>query len=179
MPIIPNEGYPAQYESGLTLKDGREVFLRPILHADGPLLIDLFNRISPDSIYFRFLRRLHALPEDMIHRFTHVNYVSEFALVAVIREEGKDAIIAVVRYGYNPDDGHTDFAITVRDDWQHLGLGRSLMERMVSIGRDNGIPSLWSIIDARNNAMRRLLSGLGNEVKYSHQGGFLEVEIVV
>jgi RimJ/RimL family protein N-acetyltransferase len=179
MPTILSEGYPPQYESRLTLKDGREVFLRPILWTDGHFLVELFNKISPDSLYFRFLRRIHSLPEDMIHRFTHVNYDSEFALVAVIEEDGKDAVIAVVRYGYNPDDGHTDFGIAIRDDWQHLGLGKSLMGRIIDIGRDHGIRSFWSIIDAQNNVMRRLLSGLGHEVKYSPQCGFLQVEILV
>ena len=41
-----SKGYPAQYESRLTLKNGREVFLRPVLQTDGDLLVDLFNKLS-------------------------------------------------------------------------------------------------------------------------------------
>ena len=40
------KGYPAQYESLLKLKDGREVFLRPVLQTDGDLLVALFNKLS-------------------------------------------------------------------------------------------------------------------------------------
>ncbi|ABK17127.1 GNAT family N-acetyltransferase [Syntrophobacter fumaroxidans] len=179
MSSIPTDSYPAQYESRLTLKNGRQVLLRPIRHTDGPLLVDLFNKISPDSIYFRFLRPLQSLPEAMVHRFTHVDYRTEFALVAAVEEDGKDAVIAVGRYGYNPDDEHTDFAIAVRDDWQRLGLGRALLRRVLEIGSEHGIRRFWSLIDVRNENMRRMLAELGYEVRYSLRDGLFHTEILV
>ncbi len=48
MPDAP-ANYPSQYESRITLKGGREVFLRPVLETDAPLLVDLFNKLSPES----------------------------------------------------------------------------------------------------------------------------------
>jgi acetyltransferase len=174
-----DRGYPPQYESRLTLKNGREVFLRPILPTDGDLLIDLFNRMSPQSIYSRFLRRLHALPEEMLHRFTHIDYDHEFALAAVVKDDGQDAIIAVGRYLYDPDDKVTDFAVAVRDDWQHLGLGKSLLAKIFAVGRDHGISSFVSVIDPENKRFRRILSELGYQVKYSSRSGDFRGEIHV
>jgi acetyltransferase len=92
-----NESYPVQYERRFKLRNGKDVFVRPILRTDGPLLLDLFHKISQESLHLRFLRRLHDLPEDMLHRFTSVNYDSEFALVAIVQEEGRDVLIAATR----------------------------------------------------------------------------------
>jgi acetyltransferase len=174
-----NKGYPTQYESLLTLKNGREVFLRPILPTDGYLILNLFNKLDSDSIYLRFLRPLKALPEDMLFQLTHINYNSDFALVAVIKEDGKDSIIAVARYGYQPEENVTDFAIVVRDDWQHYGLGKSLLVKIFAIGKEKGIFCFVSIIDSTNKIMKQILRKLGYTVKYSYRSGATQVEILV
>lgn len=179
MPSTSDEGSLPQYASRLTLKNGREVFLRPILQTDGPLLVDLFNKLSSQSIYLRFLSPLHALPEDLIHHFTHIDYHNDFALVAVIEEDGKDAIIAVGRYAYDPQDHYTDLAIAVRDDWQHVGLGKSLLAKTVAIGKEHGITRFVSVISPENHIIRQVLRNLGYEVKYSKDRGVDHVEILV
>ena len=188
-----SKGYPAQYESRLRLKDGREVFLRPVMQTDGDLLVDLFNKLSVESIRLRFMRLLPAMPEDMLFQFTHVNYDTEFALVAVIPEYGlpiggpkekllgahKDAIIAVARYAFDPQANATDFAIAVRDDWQNKGLGKLLLGKLFAIGKEHGISRFVSVISPQNNIIRQTLGGLGYEVKYSWQGGVFQVEVLV
>lgn len=177
--MIPNESYPCQYESRLSLKDGKEVFIRPVMSTDGPLLIDLFNRMTPQSIYLRFLWRLPALPEDMIQRFTHVDYKTEFALVAVVEEEGGKAVIAVARYSFERDENTTDLAVAVRDDWQGRGLGKPLLAKLVEIGKEQGVSRFSSMMDPENNAIRKILCGLGYDVRLSRRSGYLQVEIDV
>ena len=188
-----SKGYPAQYESRLKLKDGREVFLRPVLQTDGDLLVDLFNKLSRESIRLRFMRLLRAMPEDMLFQFTHVNYDTEFALVAVVREYGlpmggmkekllgshKEAIIGVGRYAFDPQANATDFAVAVRDDWQNNGLGKLLLGKIFAIGKEHGISRFVSVISSQNNIIRQTLGGLGYEVKYSWQSGVFQVEILV
>lgn len=110
------EDYPYKYESWLKLSNGTDIFLRPVISTDSHLLINLFNKISSRSLWFRFLRRIDSLSENMVYRLTHVNYNSEFALVAIIKEDEKDTIIAVGRYGYEPDEDITELAVAVRDD---------------------------------------------------------------
>lgn len=174
-----DQDYPVQYESRLTLRNGREVFLRPTLPTDAHLVVDLFNRLSPESLQFRMLRRLQALPEELLYHLTHVNYDSEFALVAVVEEKGKAVMIAASRYAYDPDDHMTDLAIVVRDDWQHLGLGKSLLSKIVAIGKEHGIARFGGMMDPRNSIIRQTLADLGYDVKYSLRSGFFQVEIFV
>ncbi len=179
MPSIFNEDYPAEYESRLTLKNGKEVFVRPILQTDEYLLVDLLNKLSADSLYLRFLRPVNSLPEELLFQLTHINYKSNFALVAVIREDGKDSIIAVARYGYDPEEKVTDFAIVVRDDWQHYGLGKFLLSTLFTIGRKQGIFHFVSFVDSTNHIMKQLLRELGYTVKYSYRKGSTQVEVFV
>ncbi len=178
MSAICHEDYPVEYESRLTLKNGREVFLRPILQTDEHLIVDLLNKLSADSIYLRFLRPLNSLPEELLFQLTHINYKSNFALVAVIQEDGKDSIIAVARYGYDPQEKVTDFAIVVRDDWQHCGLGKFLLSTLFAIGRKHGIFRFVSFVDSTNHIIKQLLRKLGYSVKYSYRKGSTQVEVL-
>lgn len=171
--------YPAQYERFLALKNGGSVFVRPIRDTDGKLLLELFDKLYPNSIYRRFLTPLRMIPESLLFKLTHVNYESDFALVAVIPENGKDAVIAVARYGYDPGDQVTDFAILVRDDWQGLGLGKCLLKDIFAIGREHGISCFVSLIDSNNHAMKQLIKSLDYPVRYSHRTGAIKVRIFV
>lgn len=177
--MTSNDNYPTQYESRLTLKNEREIFLRPIRETDGPLIVDLFNKLSAHSIYLRFLRRLESLPEDLLYQFTHINYDSEFALAGIIEEDNQDAIIAIARYAYTPHDQITDLAVAVRDDWQHFGLGKSLLKKIIEIGKEHGIYRFGGMIDPQNKIIRRILLELGYQVNYTLKNGFYQVEILV
>jgi GNAT superfamily N-acetyltransferase len=178
-PESPGNGRPPHSEGRLRLKNGSEVLLRPIMANDGDLIRDLFARSSPQSLYQRFLRDIRSLPEDMLHHFTHPDHRSEFALVAVVKEEGRDAVIAVGRYARGQGDDPTDLGIAVRDDWQHLGLGKALLQRTIAIARGHGITRFGSMMDPGNTVMGRILRGLGYQVKYSLRGSFYSVEIRV
>jgi acetyltransferase len=174
-----NNVYPAQYETSLHLKDGRVVFLRPILQTDEYLIVDLLNKLSPDAVYLRFLRPVSSLPDELLHQLTHINYTTNFALVAAVEEDGRPALIAVARYGYDPDEQVTDFAIVVRDDWQRSGLGKFMLGGLFAIGREHGVTRFMSIVDSTNRAMKQVLRELGCTVKYSYKGSATQVEVLI
>lgn len=174
-----HKSYPAQYEGLLTLKNGKSVFIRPLLQSDEGLILDLFGKLGLDSIYLRFLTYLKCIPEDLLFQLTHINYRSQFALVAVVREDGRDDLIAVARYCHDSEKKITDFAIVVRDDWQRCGLGKSLLLKLFAIGREHGITRFVSVIDPENHLMKHLLRDLGYPVKYSYPKGCTQAEIFV
>lgn len=169
--------YPVQYEERIILKNGKSVFIRPLRETDEPLVLDLFGKLGLDSIYLRFLTYLKSLPEDLLFQLTHIDYSSRFAFVAVIHEAGRDAVIAVARYGYDPEKRTTDCAIVVRDDWQRCGLGKLLLSKLFAVGRQNSICCFVSVIDPENRIMKHILRELGHPVKYSYGKGCAQAEI--
>lgn len=174
---MQKEQYPSQYESWLTLKNGRKVFLRPVLQTDKELLVDLFDKMSPKSRYLRFMSNISALPEELLYHFTHVDYASEFALVGIAAEQGKDAIIAVGRYSLGEDKA-ADLGVAVRDDWQHMGIGRFLLAKIIEIGKEHGISRYSSMMEYNNDIMKKTIGELGLEVTYRFRDGVYQVQIV-
>ncbi|MGD8371833.1 MAG: acetate--CoA ligase family protein, partial [Syntrophobacterales bacterium] len=61
--------YPEQYESYEVTSAGLAVYIRPIKPEDAPLLVELFETLSPTSIYYRFFGPLKVLPHSMLVRF--------------------------------------------------------------------------------------------------------------
>jgi len=79
--------YPKEYAEWIISRDEKSVFLRPIKPSDGSLIEDLFSKLSPTSIYFRFLSHLDRLRPEILYHLIHIDYESEFALAATIQEK--------------------------------------------------------------------------------------------
>ena len=84
------------------------------------------------------------------------------ALVAVINEHSPAArILGVARYVSNPDRHSCEFALTVADAWQRKGIGRQLMQRLMTVARDRGIEIMQGDVLSQNNKMLQLCERLG------------------
>jgi RimJ/RimL family protein N-acetyltransferase len=164
--IKADHQYPAQYEEWITIKDGSTVFLRPIKPTDGPLILDIFQKLSPETIYFRFLTHLDRLKPELLKQLVEIDYETHFALAAVIKEEAVESIIGTCRYIVKSNTDHAELTITLRNDWQRRGLGKIMAQKVVAIARSKGISSIEILFDSRNEGMKRLFASLGYPVKY-------------
>jgi len=170
--------YPEQYESHEVTSAGLAVFLRPIKPEDAPLLVELFDTLSPTSIYYRFFGTLKALPHSMLVRFTQVDYDREIDMVALEKTSGdKERMVATARVMSDPDGKRAEFAILVGDPWQGKGVGARLLERCLAIAKERGIETVWGIVLHENTGMRALASKLGFKVSKSDEPGELELTI--
>jgi acetyltransferase len=165
--------YPVEYEEWITLKDGSIVFLRPIKPTDGPLILDIFQKLSPETIYFRFLTHLDRLQPELLEHLVKIDYQSHFTLVAVIEENGIESIIGTCRYITATKRDHAELTVVLRDDWQRRGLGKVMATRVVNIARLKGIASIEIFFDYRNEGMKRLFASLGYPVK--HESSIIDI----
>jgi len=164
--------YPEQYELRDATSGGLEVFIRPIKPEDAPLLVDLFDTLSPTSIYYRFFGPLKALPHSMLVRFTQVDYDREIDLVALEETaEGKERMLATARVISDPDGKSAEFAVLVGDPWQGKGVGARLLEKCLGIAKERGI------VLRENTGMVALGRKLGFEVSRTDEPGELELTI--
>jgi len=159
------EIYPSRYKMPVHLRDGTEIFLRPVKETDGPLLSELFKELSPSSVRLRFLSLLHALPEELVYQFTHVDYKKTFGLVTLSNRENSGPIIGVARYAYDSERELPELAVAVRDDWQGKGLGSLLLSRVMAIGKENGFSRFEAMIDPQNKTIMHIFRQIGVDYK--------------
>ncbi len=169
--------YPSQYEQTVVTKSGLEIFVRPIKPEDAPLLSELFDSLSPTSIYYRFFRPLRYLSHDMLARFTQIDYDRDMALVALQRVGDAEKMLGVARIISDPDITKAEFSVLVGDAWQGKGVGATLLEQLVEIGRERGLEFLWGVVLPENTNMLALGRKLGFTIKRVPQSSDFELRI--
>ena len=159
----------------VTLRDGTEVIIRAIAPEDAPLLQELVRRLSPESIFLRFLTRLKELGRPQAERLANVDYQTQMALVATL---GPD-IIGVARYapamGQGP--GYVEAAVVVEDEYQSRGLGTLLLTRLADYAREHDVEAFVASIHLSNERIMSFIrkSGLRNESRI--EGGLWEIRV--
>jgi acetyltransferase len=163
--------YPEQYESREVTKNGVEISLRPIKPEDAPLLLEMFDSMSPRSRYYRFFSPKKTLSREMLVRLTQVDYDRHIALVALREEEGRERLLGVVRLISDPDRNRAEFSIAVADPWQGKGIGRKLLERALDVAVDYGVKRWREMSWRKTKQMLGLGRELGFEIKKDGSAG--------
>lgn len=169
--------YPNHYETFTTTPGGVDLFIRPIKPEDAPLLVDMFNSMSPKSVYFRFFMHLKALTPKMIVSLTQIDYDNDMALVAFDRRGKEEKIIGVARFMNKPGDTEPGFAVTVGDPWQGKRIGETLMKHLLAIAKERGIQTMWGTVLSENVNMLSLVKKLGGDISRSHDYKGYDVKI--
>ena len=134
--------------------------------------------LSSQSRYLRFMGTVRSLTPAMLTRFTQIDYDREMAFVATITTGAGDTEIAVSRYIAPPEGDSCEFALTVADDWQRLGLGRRMLQILIEVARQNGLKTMTGDVLAENRGMLALCRNLGFAVVKSDDGpGVLRTEL--
>ena len=154
--------YPRELEENITLADGRQLWLRPILPEDEPSLQRAFNKLTPEEIYLRFFAPLKMLTHTMAARFTQIDYDRQMALVLTEHgTPGSAELYGSVTIVCDPDMQRAEYAILVRHDMARRGLGTLLMQRIISYAHRRGIGEIFGEVLTRNSAMLALCRTLG------------------
>ena len=153
--------YPAHLVSHYQLHDGTDVVIRPIRPEDASIEDDFVRGLSPQAKYFRFMRSMNELTQEMLIRFTQLDYHRDLALIAVVEESGKEIEVGVARYAMNPDGKSCEFALVVADTWQRKGIGTQLMTALMKAARQRGFKEMEGEILSSNRHMLDLVKSLG------------------
>ena len=154
--------YPKQLEETIRLADGANLLLRPVRPEDGPEFQEMFAKLSPEDIRFRFLHPMKSIPPELSARLTQIDYDRDMALV-LVPVDGRREILGVVRISASPDMKKAEFAIVLRRDMTGQGLGSLLLKRIVDYSRDKGIGTIYGEVLSDNRSMLRLAEALGFE----------------
>lgn len=166
----------------VTLRDGSQVILRPIRPDDAPRLQALYGRLTPESIYFRFLGQSRELSDQQARRLANVDYDRQMAWVATPDPLGE--IIGVARYVTPAEAGAgegssrvAEAAVVVEDRWQRRGLGTMLLQRLAEYARGQGIELLQATVHQANTQILRFIRRSGLPTESHIDGGLWEIRV--
>jgi len=160
----------------LVLVDGRCARVRPVHPGDAAAEQAFVAALSPDSRRRRFHGALNRLPAAVVEAMTVVDFRRHVAWVveAGCADGGPTRLVADARFvreqeagaeadgavAGDPQDA-AEFAIAVADDWQGMGLGRLLLQRLAAHARALGIEVLHGSVLVDNAPMLALMRRLG------------------
>jgi acetyltransferase len=162
--------YPKKYETLWTMRDRRQVLLRPIKPEDEPLWEEMFQNFSEESIRYRFFQIIKDTPHETRVRYCNIDYDREIAIVPELTENGKRKILGVVRVGIEPDGKAGEIAFIVADPWQGLGLGTKMVDHAIEICKDMKIETLYAIMLSDNLRAINLMKKMGFTITYVGDG---------
>ena len=166
----------ADLTNGAALRDGRRVHLRPLGPGDKDALREGFDRLSKQSKYFRFLSAMGGLTAAQLRYLTEVDQENHHAWCAYILDGEREIGIGVarcVRLDDRPDVA--EFAVTVIDEYQLLGAGKILLEKLIRLARQSGITAFMGYVHRDNTAMTSLLNTFVDRIPQGW-GSVLQVE---
>lgn len=159
-PCAGGDGDPC---AALWLDDGRRLQVSPLRRHDAAAAQAFVAALSPQSRYRRFHVGLPQLPPAMLMGLVDVDQVRHVALAA--RAPHADLIVADARYVRDDERQDTaEFAVTVADHWQGLGLGRQLLTRLARHARSQGLRHLHGDVLRDNRPMLGLVERLGGRL---------------
>ena len=165
-----------EYET-FRLADARIVWLRPLSAEDAPRLIDLCRRVSPETRRRRFLRSTARCDVTEAERLAAVDQVERVALAAVSDPAPEAPIVAVGRLHADGSD-RAEIGLLVEDAYQHVGLGRLLLNRLLDEASRRGLRALDGYVLYDNRPMLQLLRTSGRHIEVRWDGGdVLSVEL--
>ena len=153
--------YPRELEETITLMNGAQLMVRPIQPEDAERERAFVSRLSPETLYFRFMMPVRELPQAMIERFTQIDYGRELALVGVASDDGGDKIVGVARITPTTIPERCEFAIVVEEVMQGTGLARALMHRIIEAARQRGYREIEGAVLRENPRMLKFCEAMG------------------
>lgn len=153
----------------IRLDDGIDVYIRPIEAGDVLPLLDMHDRLSTDSLYYRYLRAYRPTFED-IERICNLGG-TDGAAFAVVVDSPWQTIIGVAFYVVSETDPTAaEPAFLVEDRFQGQGLGRRLWDLLCRDARARGVRVFTPNVHLANEAMLRIIrtSGLVYETSVAY-----------
>ncbi len=156
----------------MVLADGGVVRLRALGPEDGPRLLELAQRLSDESLYYRFFTHWRPSSDREVSRFLDLDYRERVALVA----ELDGSVVAVGRYMWEAERNSAEVAFVVEDRHQLRGIGTILLEHLAAIARSNGIDRFHAATLWDNRKMLDVFRNAGYQVHRSRDKGVWDIE---
>lgn len=144
---------------------GAPVTIRPLRPDDLGIERDFVSGLSDETRYNRLLGGAIKVTDEYIRRLTHLDWTREVALAAITMLGDTETIIGVARYVIDESGAACEFAIVLADTWQGRGIGRRMLQKLVTVARLRGLKRMYGDILSTNHTMLGMARKLGFRIE--------------
>jgi GNAT superfamily N-acetyltransferase len=149
----------SHYLATETLPNGLRLLIRATEPHDD-LAGAIQRKASPQSFFYRFLQPKRYLTDKELAPLMNCDFVSQVALIGLVRHNLRMSIVAGARYWITrPDEAEITFMVA--DAYQKQGIGTAMLNHLCSIARQAGLKHLYALATPDNEGTPRLLNKLG------------------
>ncbi|MGH8745105.1 MAG: GNAT family N-acetyltransferase, partial [Burkholderiales bacterium] len=118
-----------------------------------------------ESRYNRLLGGAIKVSDEYIRRLTELDWSREAAFAAITMIGDRESIIGVARYVIEQGGEDCEFALVLADAWQGRGIGRRMLDKLMSVAARRGVRRMHGDILSSNASMLALVRKLGFRLK--------------
>ncbi|MFH1715990.1 MAG: GNAT family N-acetyltransferase [Planctomycetota bacterium] len=162
--------YPEELERHDTLRDGTEVFFRPVKPTDEAELSEMLYSLSEASVRTRYMAQTVTFPHKDVQRLTNIDYSQNLAIVGTVPSVSGEEFVAIAQYFLDPKTNSAEVAFLVQDEWQKKGMGTFLLNYLTQIARKRGVKQFYAKVLSANKPMLAIFHNSGYGVKTEFDG---------
>jgi GNAT superfamily N-acetyltransferase len=142
-----------RYSDRLRTPHGDVLDVRFVEPRDTEELQHYVRSLSTRSRYNRFFGAISELPTGLLHDFLQVGAHQRFTIVATMKFDGFDTIVAEARYALHEPSATLEFGLSVDDRWQGHGIATALLKNLECRAAALGAESMFGDTLRSNEAM--------------------------
>lgn len=162
--------YPADLERYDTLRDGTEIFFRPVRPTDEAALSEMLYSLSSQSVQTRYMTHTIAFAHKDVQQLTNIDYHQDLAIVGTVPGASGEEIVAIAQYFLDPKSQAAEVAFIVQDEWQQKGMGTFLLDYLTQIAKKRGVKRFYAKVLPSNKAMLAIFHNSGYKVNTEFDG---------
>lgn len=162
-------------------KTGLIICVRRLQVKDACYLVDVFDHMGPESRYQRFCRAIGNVSREQIwQEATEIAQLTAnkgAGLIAFSALPGQGIVpLGVARY-VETTSRTAEVAVSIRDDFQNMGIGTELMRLLAEMARENGFERLVGDMLSDNVTMWRVFQHLPYHATRTADGMYYQVAL--
>lgn len=162
----------------IRLAGGAGIKVRPLRTGDTSLLQALYQRVSPTTLYYRYLRPYQP-PVAELEQICQLRKDEGAGIIALMERPHLQAIGFAYYLIDRQQPTTAEVSFLVEDRFQGQGVGRVLFQHLVQRATVQGIQTFTAYVHPTNHAMLRLFQRSGLPVVIDFVDGLHEVRITL
>ena len=167
--------YPEELERYDTLRDGTEIFFRPVKPTDEAALSEMLYSLSEQSVRTRYFTHTMRFPHKDVQQITNIDYQQDLSIVGTVPGASGEDVVAIAQYFLDPKTQAAEVAFIVQDEWQQKGMGTFLLDYITQIAKKRDVRRFYAKVLPANKAMLAIFHNSGYKVNTEFDGSAYSV----